>query len=73
MTESHDQFFPDDVDEQIEQLVLHRSLSSPDIQLICDLYAFYEEDARIVYRVWIRLLKRHLQNSTSLLPPLPPP
>jgi hypothetical protein len=73
MTEPHDQFFPDDVDEQIEQFVLHRSPSSPDIQLIRDLYALYEEDARIIYRVWIRLSRKNLHHSTSPLPPLSPP
>jgi hypothetical protein len=73
MTETHDQFFPDDVDEQIEQLVLHRSPSSSDAQLIRDLYAAYGEDARIIYRVWIRLSRQHLPDSSHLRPPLSPP
>ena len=71
MTEADDQFFPDDVDEQIEQFVQDQSPSSPDIHLVRDLYAFYGENTRILRRVWERLSNRlpiqHIQGST------PPP
>lgn len=58
MTEAEDQFFPDDVDEQVEQCVESQPSSMPDNQLIRDLYAFYEEDARILHHVWERLSNR---------------
>ncbi len=58
MTETPDQFFPDDVDEQIEQCTQSQSPSTPDSLLIHDLYTFYAEDARIIYHVWERLSNR---------------
>ena len=55
MAEAHDQFFPDDVDEQIEEYRWKQTQASPDYRLIRDLSRLYQEDSYIIQRVWERL------------------
>ena len=74
MTEATNQFYPDDVDEQIEQSVQSQPPSTVDSQLIRDLYTFYEEDARILHHVWERLSNRLLERGIERFksPQIPP-
>ncbi|GHO94687.1 hypothetical protein KSF_047350 [Reticulibacter mediterranei] len=72
MVESHEHFSPDNVDEQIEACRQSPALASADTRLIHDLYHLYQEDARIISNVWVRLSNRISQGrigrSTSFLP-----
>jgi hypothetical protein len=61
MAESHDRFFPDDVDEQIEECTWYQPPAAPDNRLIHDLRRICQEDTSIIQRVWLRL--------SHLLPP----
>src|SRR6476659_807709 len=69
MADLHDQFFPDDVDEQIEEYAQDQSLATPDNRLIYDLHQLYQEDTHIIQRVWERLSNRlpeeHVQHAAS--------
>jgi diketogulonate reductase-like aldo/keto reductase len=72
MVESHERFFPDNVDEQIEACRQRPALASVDTRLIHDLYHLYQEDARIISNVWKRLSnyipQGRIERSTSFLP-----
>jgi hypothetical protein len=72
MVESHERFFPDDVDEQIEACRQRPAFASIDTRLIHDLYHLYQEDARIISSVWERLSNHvpqgHKRRPTSFLP-----
>lgn len=72
MVESHERFFPNNVDEQIEACRRRPALASVDTLLIHDLYHLYQEDTRIISNVWERLSnyipQSRIERATSFLP-----